>query len=488
VGHVSRSAEGARPSGDAFAGRVRRALLAPWAPVTAVLVALGAAQVYAWPYTVDDAHIVARYAARLAGGQGYTFQAGPATDGVTAPLWLGLCLLCARAGADPLSAAKVLGAVTTLLATAQVVWCERRRGLGRVASWLVASLLATSLPLVTWSVAGLETGLATLALAALAFSAPAPALLAAGAVAWLRPELVPAALLLAGSRKRALPLVAACVVGIVSVATFRWGCFGDPWPMTAAAKPASLAHGLGYLKDALRAPASLALGLGAALAARGSRGSVRLALALVVHGLAVLLAGGDWMPAARLFAPVVPLALIVVARALARLHLRRPALACAVAAALLALRAASLCTDLPVARTVAERGPVLDALAAALPEGPGPLVALDIGWLGARVPGPILDLGGLTEPRIAYARGGHLDKHVDGAWLERTAPRALILHSSVAPRVDADGRVRWFAGYPVEQRVLAFPWVQRDYQVHGVFRYAEHYFYVLLVRRAARGR
>jgi hypothetical protein len=488
VGHVSRSAEGARSSGNAFAGRFGRALLAPRAPVAALLVALGAAQVYAWPYTVDDAHIIARYAARLASGQGYTFQDGPATDGVTAPLWLGLCLLCARAGVDPLRAAKVLGAATMLLAAAQLVECERRRGLGRVTSWLAATLLATSLPLVTWSVAGLETGLATLALVALAVSARAPAAIAAGSMAWLRPELVPAALLLAGTRKRALPVVASCVFGVASVAVFRWRWFGDPWPMTASAKPASLSHGLGYLGDALRVPASLAVALGAGLAARAARGSLRLALALLVHGLAVLLAGGDWMPAARLFAPVAPLAIIVVARGLARLKLRRRALAFAVAAALLVVRAASLRTDLPVARRVADHAPALDALVAALPKGPAPLVALDIGWLGARVPGPIVDLAGLTEPRIARARGAHLDKHVDGAWLEQTAPRALILHSSVEPAVDADGRVRWFAGYPVEQRVLGFPWVQRDYQVHGVFRYADRYFYVLLVRRAQRGR
>ena len=110
----------------------------------------------------------------------------------------------------------------------------------------------------------------------------------------------------------------------------------------------------------------------------------------------------------------------------------------------------------------------------------GPVVALDVGalayWSGAEV----VDLGGLTEPRIAYAPGGHLDKRVDSAWLEQLKPARIVLHSRVPPKLDEQGRVRWFAGYPVEQRVLAMLWVLKGYRVERVIEHASNYFYVVL--------
>jgi hypothetical protein len=94
-----------------------------------------------------------------------------------------------------------------------------------------------------------------------------------------------------------------------------------------------------------------------------------------------------------------------------------------------------------------------------------------------------VDLGGLTEPTIAYARGAHLDKHVDEAWLAKRSPGMVMLHSRERPRVDAQHNLRWFAGYPVERRVLGFAWM-RAYQVQEIFAYAPAYYYVLLVPRA----
>ncbi|MBZ0115678.1 MAG: hypothetical protein K8H88_01695, partial [Sandaracinaceae bacterium] len=54
----------------------------------AALAALGVVIVaaLAWPFTIDDAFVTARYAERLARGQGYTMNDGPPTDGVTGPL------------------------------------------------------------------------------------------------------------------------------------------------------------------------------------------------------------------------------------------------------------------------------------------------------------------------------------------------------------------------------------------------------------------
>jgi hypothetical protein len=58
------------------------------AAVVVTIIAILAVGLCAWPYTVDDAFIVARYARRLADGRGYTFNLGPPSDGVTGPLWL----------------------------------------------------------------------------------------------------------------------------------------------------------------------------------------------------------------------------------------------------------------------------------------------------------------------------------------------------------------------------------------------------------------
>jgi hypothetical protein len=55
----------------------------------------------------------------------------------------------------------------------------------------------------------------------------------------------------------------------------------------------------------------------------------------------------------------------------------------------------------------------------------------------------------------------------------------LVLHSRERPRVDELGRLRWFAGYPVERRVLGFAFA-RDLRVHDVIAYAPSYYYVVL--------
>jgi hypothetical protein len=114
-------------------------------------------------------------------------------------------------------------------------------------------------------------------------------------------------------------------------------------------------------------------------------------------------------------------------------------------------------------------------------------VALDVGALGDVTDNPIVDLGGLTEPRIAYAPGGHLDKRVSSAWLRAQSPALIVLHSSERPRIDAAGHVRWFRGFPVERRVLEMDWVLRGYQVRDVIAYARDYYYVLLAPAALGG-
>ena len=290
----------------------------------------------AWPFTVDDAFIAARYAARLARGLGYTFDSGPPTDGVTGPLWLLPLVAGVRAGIAPVLLGKWLSLVAGAVALLLVIARTKRVALGDRASWS-AALVGAAFPFVVWSVAGLETGLAALAATGLALAVterPGTSGYLAGtclaALAWLRPELLPfggvlaVALALRDRRAggRALALAGA---GWISLAVFRYASFGHWWPMTASAKPPLLGNGVGYLSDALFRPRSAVLAiLLAGTFAFGGRAARILGLALVFHAASVVLVGGDWMPGRRLFAPVIPALALAIALGLRKFSVRRP--------------------------------------------------------------------------------------------------------------------------------------------------------------------
>lgn len=489
---------GARPRSARSPGDPRRwgwlwaALGLAWAAVLAARV---------WPFSVDDAFIAMRYATRIARGASFTFNDGPPTDGVTGPLWLLPLVVGARLGADLPFLAKLLGWLCCALAAA--LWFARaaKRALAARALPLFAALAASAAPLWIWACAGLETGAATLAasavlLGATARPAPRPAIVGCGAalLAWLRPELA----LLVGSMLvlvwwrapragwRALSLACA---GALSVLAFRWFLFGGLLPLSAHAKPALLANGVHYVLRSVAHPAALALlpGLLAALA-WGRRDDRALLGAGAVHAAAVALAGGDWMPGARLFVPVIPALCLVAAEGLSRAWLRRPALALALLALALGVRATSLLAETERARAAGlTRERRVPQLLAALADSRDPIALLDIGAVGYDSGRALIDLGGLTEPVIAFAPGGHVAKRVDAEWLRRKAPGAIVLHSAQRPRMDAAGRLRWFAGYPVERRVLSMPWVRAGYRVKTSIEYQPDYFYVVLVPRGSTG-
>ncbi|MDB4974337.1 MAG: hypothetical protein JWN48_2678 [Myxococcaceae bacterium] len=462
------------------------------------LVALAAA---AWPFTVDDAFIVVRYADRLARGQGYTFSGSTPSDGVTGPLWLLPLVVGAWLGLDPLSVAKTCSLAACVLSWWAVSARLRSAVLGRHSVWLALVVATSSLPFVVWSVAGLETGLAAYCATLLALAATRRPHadgtlvgLSLAALAWLRPELLAFGSCLLfllglrqGERRAARRAWAIGLTGIVLVLGFRYFMFGHLLPMSASAKPALIGHGLSYLLDGLlRARVwVLVLLLGCALRF-GGQGSQTLLAGLLVHALAVVLVGGDWMPGRRLFAPLVPVLALTLALGTRVLFARRPHVGWAMSVALLAASALELLPELSAVRDAGalrqQRAPQLARLICA---ATGPVALLDVGVLAAACPGQsFVDLGGLTEPAIAYARGAHLDKQIDPHWLTARAPGLVVLHSGERPSVDAARQLRWFAGYPVERRVLAMPFM-RTYEVRHVFAYAPHYDYVLLTPRAA---
>jgi hypothetical protein len=473
-------AEGAR-SGASLAG-------------AATVLAVGVA---AWPYTVDDAFITARYARNLAAGLGYGMNAGQPSDGVTGPLWLLPQIAAYRLGVDAIACAKAIGLACSALAA----WCAlrklRSRTGGRRAAGAGALLIALSPSLGTWAIAGLETGLATLlvttaALAATRAARPAGIALGAcvAALAWLRPEiaLLGAVLIAYGAlrdRRAGAAALALAVIGAGTVIAFRLALFDDPLPLSYRAKLGSLAHGARYTATAAVLATSLA-GLGLALygALRGRRDDRAIAIALLAHLLAVVLAGGDWMPGYRLLVPVLPLYAMLAAVGAARLSIRRPRLAVLGVALACALPALDLATRIGDLRASARNRARIAPLARLLASDARVVALVDVGYLGLSSGVEVVDLGGLTDPVIARMPGGHLEKRIDPEYLRARDPDVIVLHSASPPRIGNDGALRAFDGYPVERRLAAIPFVREHFRVHAVIDYAPGYHYLVLVRPA----
>jgi hypothetical protein len=461
---------------------------------------LVSAGVIAWPYTVDDAFIVARYASRWAAGLGYTMNHGPPTDGVTGPAWTALLALGAHVGLDPVDVAKGAGLGAAALVAGLVVAKLRGRALGRYpATWALLALAAQT-TLSVWCVAGLETGVAALfaTLVALETTGPkeprgAVVGIAVAALAWLRPDLAPFAAVqllatFAAARRQGAVALSIGLAGAISMIAFRLALFGHPLPLSFFAKGGDVGHGVVYVFGGVL----LCTGGGGVLlaslgASRGGAGDRYLAIALLAHLAAVALTSGDWMPGYRLLAPVVPSYVLLAAQGvrLGQIEPRRGRLLLLAAALAVAVPAADLAVVLPIARRSGElRQASATVVTTALHRRHcGSVATVDVGYLAYRGGLTVVDLGGLTEPAVARLPGGHLDKVVGPGFLAARDPDCVLLHSSVAPLVDELGRLRHYDGFPVEERLVRDPWLWARYRVEDVIRYAPRYHYALLTRR-----
>ena len=474
------------------------------APLAALAVlAVGA---LAWPFTIDDAFITARYAQRLAGGRGLTFigdDAHAASDGVTSPLWLLPGVVAQGLGVGPIAAQKLLGLALIALAAALVVSRARRRQGGTRAAWIAALLVAAGPTLGVWGVAGLETGAATLALTAVVLGTMArprvDALLVGacvGLLAWLRPEALPAGVValiavgVRGGRRAAVTSTLLAASLVVGVAVYRVTLFGHLLPLATQAKPAELSAGLAYVARAALVTTGVAGLALAALAARQGRRGDGFTCAIVATYLAsVAVAGGDWMPGFRLVAPCLPilalLASVGASRVLLRSRTRAARLATFAAVALAVLvPLVDLGVQLPDVRAAGRtRAEIARPLALWLAHRARNVALVDVGYLAYAGGFDVVDLGGVTDPEVAQTPGGHLDKTIDPAWLAERAPDAIVLHTSTAPRVSPTGALLSLGGYPVERRVAALPWVRAQFQVARIVEYAPGYVYVVMLPR-----
>jgi len=455
----------------------------------------------AWPYTVDDAYIIARYALRISRGEGYTWNPGQASDGVTGPAWLLPGIIAARLGADPVSAAKLCGLLCTALCVLLCVREQMARQSGRLAALFSVAILICQPSLGGSGSSGLETGAASLLMAwacRAGLQRPRPSFaalgLSAGGLAWLRPELAPTVLLLLimasarGSWRRALPAWIVAGAATIGVCAFRVSLHGGLLPLAWHAKAGSLPDGLHYSARALPIMTGVLGLLLAAAGARlgGARERARAAL-LLVHTLSVVLAGGDWMPGFRLFVPLFPQYALLAGVGAQRLWLRRGRAPALLTAASLALACAIPLLDLALRipewrAAAASRERVGREIVADLRHKCRRVALVDIGFIGYASELEIVDLGGLTDPGVAAMPGGHLDKQIPVAWLRERAPDALLLHSTTPPMAADDGRLLQLRGYPVEMRVARSAWVAREFRVERSYAYAPGYHYVLLRR------
>lgn len=416
-----------------------------------------------WGFTVDDALVAVRYAHDVAVGAGYRFDPhGASTDGVTPLPWTFLLVPFARTddALRTLFFAKLLGVVAWAVASTHLGAHLAR--LRPTAAWMPAptlALMALAFPIGAWAASGMETGLAT-ALATLAATKthrPRYAALLAGLAASLRPEMVVWAVALAslaalgnasreeaaadrGAIARAMAMAGAIAAGpFLLCASIRLAVFGRAAPLALLAKPSDLAHGALYAAAATLVLLLPLVAFAPVAIARSGGAARSIAIAFVAHVLAVIVAGGDWMPYARLVVPVVPSLVIVIVLSAARASRGLVVARAAVAFALgiyLVVRAA------PAGRLVHADRRTLVEVARPVLASSKVVAALDIGWVSAATNARIVDLAGLTDPSIASLPGGHTSKRVDVAMLlDRDVDTFLAYEDSTGALRVAEVRI-----------------------------------------------
>jgi hypothetical protein len=255
---------------------------------------------------------------------------------------------------------------------------------------------------------------------------------AAALAAALRPELAPWALVFCAGRalaQEARPAVVAAhalgaVSGLVGCALIRSVAFGHPYPLSLLAKPSDFDHGASYVIASLAVSALPLACLAPWALWRGAGLARAVVVAFAAHALVVALVGGDWMPFARLIAPVIPslaLALVYCANTSSRASLAARASLGAMTGLYFWVIGA------PRAATVRADRADLAARAAPILASCTQIATVDVGWVSAASRGHIVDLAGLTDPQIAVLPGGHTSKRVDAAMLlERGVDCALF--------------------------------------------------------------
>lgn len=377
-------------------------------------------EVFLWGFTVDDAWIISRVASHGAVSGLFAFNpTGPVTDAVTP--W-GMAHIVGYAGravglSTPLelwSLARWWGCVAYGLSFFLAGYFAVA-GTSSRAWWNAPCLTVLCLPAAIWAGAGMTAPLVGLMvlLGALWLERGAwgyAVLLLGSAGAW-RPELAPFAMALLVSRAafaresvfKRLTLAGALAVPSALLMVIRFVNYGHALPLSSIAKQPDFQSGLFYA-----AMTALWAGIPWLLWLRpvGPGRRREQLIPWLVHLTALVFVGGDWMPGLRLSAALFPwLVWQLAPRLTKRWHLGVFA-ACAVFPVILFVQQGE---DL---RAVSTRRFALIEAARPLLSEARVVAGVDIGWLGVATEAQVVDLAGVTDPKIAALPGGHTSKAV----------------------------------------------------------------------------
>jgi hypothetical protein len=397
-----------------------------------------------WGFTIDDALITVRYAHNLGSGVGYRFNVSDAvTDGVTPiPFLLALLPFAHLETSASLLGARLFGAFCVL---ASATWfAARGRNWRETVQRALYGLMP--LPICMHAVSGMETGAAiALGFATMTvFPSPRWTPILAGIAASIRPELLPWALVLAATTQaniaRILRATGVCSLPFALVSMFRMLLFGTVSPLSLTAKPSDLGYGAQYAIAAaiyavvpllavisvLRWNASPEPPSTRFVDSAGSRLRFAALAAGLVHLLAIGFAGGDWMPYARLLAPVLPTFAWILAASPPGARWRTALNTFGMfAMAFTHYRA------LPARTVLQDRVRMAHELAPFLGET---IATVDAGWPTLVTRARILDLSGVTNRDIAFLPGGHTSKRIPESYLLQAD--TLLLYGPVTAFED----------------------------------------------------
>jgi hypothetical protein len=268
---------------------------------------------------------------------------------------------------------------------------------------------------------------------------------------------------------------------VLAQLAFRRFTYDGEWlPNTFYAKAGGSGDRIAYVHDALRAAFLGDIGLLLALAGwlfsgPPSRASTLPAVVGLAGALLPLATGGDWMPAARLIVPYLPLVAVTVGLGWARLLWRARRGGTGVLSAALILSAPlGLAFQWPERARLAEsaeletqgersgHAALADWLHAQAAPGDA-VVLMDIGEVGYRcIEQRIVDVTGLTDRTIGRSPGPFLDKHFDTAYLWSQRPAFIVLAFTGVPR-GSEGAIAPHAFSPMETRLASDSTFRADF-------------------------
>jgi hypothetical protein len=444
---------------------------------------------------MDDAYITYRYASNLTNGSGLVFNPGSKpVEGFTSPLWLFLLYIAALiCGVNSIPYCAIIMGLILFLFSLFIGFSisridGRKSNSKSIVLWsslISVSLLAVMPATTFYAVTGMESllflSVVLIFSGAVNKSFSIKIGIIAGVLAiWIRPEgaWLPIMLvfqLFAEGRRKSffrkdiLILIGALAVGVVTLVLMRILIFGNLLPNTFFAKEPSLISGLLYVKYIFTKGwglSILVLGiLGAINGKRCHRGYFFAGLSWIV---AVILEGGDWMPAGRFLLPA--LGLFALASAgipyggmFRKLKIRSTSLQNLVVFFIVFI---GICINIYSCLEYSKKADwsyrnssYFDRVLSdwLIKSNARSIASVDIGIIGFKTNAEIVDLGGLTDKYIGRSAGKNLAKVFDTSYIfEERKPDLLIIRISKPPEISNKGKlIRCRVKSKVERLVLS---------------------------------